>query len=70
MDTTDKEVYFDFYCPRCAFRDVDEAEDPCDTCLEYPSNQNSHKPHEYKPARGHENDLYPDPVLEAAKNQN
>lgn len=69
MDLVDKEVYFDFYCQRCAFKDVDESEDPCDRCLEYPSNQNSHKPVEYKPARGHEKDIHPDPVLEAAKNE-
>lgn len=54
MDLIDKEVYFSTYCPKCVFADVDEAEDPCARCLLYPSNQHSHKPVEYKPARGNE----------------
>ena len=44
MDLTDKEVRFDIYCPKCKYWEVDEIEDPCDICLEYPSNQNSRKP--------------------------
>lgn len=62
MDLIDKEVRFDYYCPRCVFYKTSDAEDPCDRCLEYPSNQNSHKPVEYKPAKGHEKDLLPLPT--------
>ena len=40
----DKEVRFDKYCHRCKHRDVPEWEDPCDECLQYPSNEFSHKP--------------------------
>lgn len=59
MELIDKEVYFDFYCPRCVHADNDEATDPCDECLEYPSNAHSHKPVYYQPARGHEKDIHP-----------
>lgn len=48
VNTIDKEVYFDEWCPKCKYHDTDESEDPCDTCLEYPSNVNSHKPIEFK----------------------
>lgn len=63
MELIDKEVYFHYYCPKCVFADVPESEDPCDRCLEYPSNQHSHKPIEYRPARGNEDYIHPDPVM-------
>lgn len=40
----DKEVRFDMYCPRCKHSELPEWEDPCDECLENPSNEYSHKP--------------------------
>lgn len=40
----DKEVYFDIYCPRCKHYPTPDWEDPCDICLENPSNEYSHKP--------------------------
>lgn len=43
-----KEVYFNQYCSSCIHKDVDEKDDPCDECLTYPSNENSHKPINYK----------------------
>lgn len=43
-----KEVYFHQYCSSCIHKDVDEKDDPCDECLTYPSNENSHKPINYK----------------------
>lgn len=49
-ETIEKEVYFDQYCPKCKYYDTDEGENPCDICLGYPSNQNSHKPLEFKEA--------------------
>ena len=39
-----KEVYFYKYCKDCKHRDVNEVDDPCNECLTYPSNINSHKP--------------------------
>ena len=40
----DKEVYFDIYCPKCKHYPTPDWEDPCDICLENPSNEYSHKP--------------------------
>ena len=40
----DKEVRFDMYCPRCKHSELPEWGDPCDECLENPSNEYSHKP--------------------------
>lgn len=48
FDTGMKEVYFDQYCDKCEYSDLDEAEDPCDECLSNPTNLYSHKPTNYK----------------------
>lgn len=42
-----KEVFFDIYCDQCEFKDTPEVEDPCNECLAYPANENSHKPVKY-----------------------
>lgn len=39
-----KEVDFAKYCKTCKFSELPEYEDPCDDCLMYPVNENSHKP--------------------------
>lgn len=44
----DKEVRFDEYCKKCEYRNLPESEDPCDICLENPSNEWSHKPVYFK----------------------
>lgn len=46
--TNMKEVYFDQYCPTCANKDVNEADEPCNECLENPCMEDSHKPMNYK----------------------
>lgn len=43
-ENIDKEVRFDLYCKKCKFFENEEYEDPCDECLNYPSNTYSHKP--------------------------
>lgn len=43
-----KPVDFDIYCPKCAYYDKTESEDPCWYCLADPVNLNSHKPIEFK----------------------
>ena len=43
-----KEVYFYEYCSKCKHKDKKEEEDPCCECLEYPVNENSHKPIKYE----------------------
>lgn len=40
----DKEVRFDQWCSKCKYEKCPEWEDPCDICLENPSNEWSHKP--------------------------
>lgn len=50
MELIDKEVYFHIYCEKCAYKDVPESDDPCHECLNYPVNQNSHKPINFKEA--------------------
>lgn len=48
METTTKEVYFSEYCHKCKYSDVHGFDEPCNTCLEHPSNENSHKPVNWK----------------------
>ncbi len=43
-----KEVYFNEYCSKCKYKDTSEADDPCDECLNNPSNVDSHKPVNFK----------------------
>lgn len=43
-DTHYKEVYFDQYCGSCKYGDLEEENDPCNTCLAIPANEYSHKP--------------------------
>lgn len=44
MEVIDKEVHFDEWCPKCINWTKREYEEPCDDCLNYPCNQNSTKP--------------------------
>ena len=39
-----QEVYFDEYCCTCEYGERDECKDPCNECLDYPVNIDSHKP--------------------------
>jgi hypothetical protein len=43
-----KEVYFDEYCKTCKYESLKDYEDPCNDCLDYPWNSDSHKPVEWK----------------------
>ena len=44
MDHNYKEVYFHIYCETCKHKDLKDHEDPCNECLEYGANVDSHKP--------------------------
>lgn len=46
----DKEVYFNQYCTTCTYKALAEDVEPCYECLSYPSNEDSHKPINYKSA--------------------
>ena len=48
METIDKEVYFDQYCPTCMNGNLPATQEPCNDCLTYPTNQYSHKPIRYE----------------------
>lgn len=52
MESKLKEVRFDQYCKTCKNHDTPEDMDPCDECLYYPSNEDSHKPVNWKPIEG------------------
>lgn len=51
METHDKEVRYDLYCCTCKYKDVDQADDPCDECLSTAMNDGSVEPVNYKKAR-------------------
>ena len=44
MDENYQEVYFNQYCKTCKYEKLDEAESPCNECLEEFVNLDSHKP--------------------------
>lgn len=46
-----KEVFFDQYCSKCKNFGTPEGDDPCDECLENPSNDDSHKPVNFEEAK-------------------
>lgn len=39
-----KIVFFDIYCKDCKHSEKNETEDPCNECVSYTVNINSHKP--------------------------
>jgi len=54
MDNENKEKIVDFekYCKECKFFNVDDSkgEEPCNSCLAEPVNENSRKPVNFEPA--------------------
>lgn len=44
----EKFVNFRLYCPKCKYYDLKQDEEPCNECLENPTNQYSTKPVMYK----------------------
>ena len=40
----DKEVNFNYYCRKCVHWNKNGDEDPCNECLTYGRNDDSHKP--------------------------
>ncbi len=43
-----KEVYFSKYCETCKHEKTANDEEPCNECLENPTNLHSHKPINYE----------------------
>lgn len=48
MEVIDKIVDFGKYCKLCEHEKLDEAKDPCHTCLNNPTNVHSQKPINFK----------------------
>lgn len=48
MGNNTKEVYFNYFCQRCVNAPRKETEEPCNECLSYPWNMDSHKPVNFK----------------------
>jgi hypothetical protein len=46
----DKEVYFHEWCKKCKYGPLQEHDDPCEECITHPSNENSHRPVNFKEA--------------------
>lgn len=44
----EKIVDFKTYCPTCEYAELKEHLDPCNDCLTYPTNANTHEPVLYK----------------------
>ena len=44
-----KEVYFFEYCDKCKHKTLSESDEPCNECLTYAMNDDSHKPVNFKP---------------------
>lgn len=57
-----KEVKFWEYCGKCVHKDVKESDLPCDECLTYGINLYSHKPVNWRPAKGFEGWVAPEPT--------
>ena len=45
-----QEVYFDVYCKKCKYAELDGWKDPCNDCLSEGMNDGSHKPVCYEEA--------------------
>lgn len=48
MEIVEKIIDFDQYCKTCKHRDLNEVKDPCNDCLDNPTNINSKKPIYYE----------------------
>lgn len=48
MEYPNKEVRFDLYCDRCKYKEKDDYEEPCFSCLDDPVREYSHRPINWK----------------------
>ena len=51
MDESMQEVRFDLYCKLCIHKDLPEAADPCNECLEIGMREGSRKPEHFDPGK-------------------
>ena len=52
MENEFKHVDFHKYCPDCKYYKQYHGDDPCNSCLNEPARQNSHKPEYFDPKKG------------------
>lgn len=50
MNTRTKECFYDVYCETCKYKNTEETDDPCNECLTFGYNIDSHKPRRYEEA--------------------
>lgn len=48
MEGDEKIVRYDRYCKTCKHKDLSQDAEPCTTCLTFPTNTNSRKPHKWE----------------------
>lgn len=48
METRTKEVFYDIYCKKCKYYELEPYKSPCNECLAEPYNMDSHKPVNFK----------------------
>ena len=44
MQNNEKMIFFEKWCTRCKHEAVNENEEPCESCISSPVNENSRKP--------------------------
>ena len=49
VEASMKEVRFDRYCKLCKYKDLEEAKDPCNECLDTGMREGTCKPIYYEP---------------------
>ena len=62
MESKEKEARYDIYCDSCEHKNLPGFEDPCNDCLNEPSNEDSHKPVFHKKVGSFINYLEPDGI--------
>lgn len=48
MRTTNKIVFYKKHCPTCKHEAVEETEEPCNSCLDCPVREDTHKPEKWE----------------------
>lgn len=53
MEYPNKEVRFDLYCHKCKYKEKDDYDEPCFSCLGEPVKEYSHRPVNWKEREKH-----------------
>ncbi len=55
IDYSEFMVRYDKWCVKCKYKDRDENKDPCEECLENPTNINTERPINFTERQGSQN---------------